>query len=138
MNRKEVKKTFQVSIALVMDKRIMIIDDEIDICKEVAAYLQEQGYEAYFATTGEEGFKLIEKRNPHLLLLDIRLPKMDGLEILKQVNERYPNMVVIVISGAQDVEAARKAIEYGACEYITKPIQMDSLIKNFIRPILGE
>ena len=120
-----------------MDKKILIIDDEKEICESMAAYLNENGYPTFYATSGAEGLKLIEKEGPHLLFLDIRMPKMDGAEVLKELNARFPNLVIIVNSGAQDAEIAKKVIELGVCEYVSKPIHMESLMKNYVRPILG-
>lgn len=120
-----------------MDKKIMIIDDEKEICESMAAYLNENGYPTFYATNGAEGLRVIEKEGPRLLLLDIRMPNMDGTEVLRELNSRFPNLVVIIISGAQDAEMAKKVIELGVCEYVTKPVNMDTLMKNYIVPILG-
>ena len=118
-------------------KKILIIDDDPDVCEQVTACLGELGYKAFSSLNGEEGLKYIENFSPHLVLLDMRMPGMDGLEVLKQINQRFPNLVVVMMTGVHDTTIATKAIELGACEYITKPISLNDLMDRFIRPILG-
>lgn len=121
-----------------MAKRILIIDDEPDLCRTFAQYLNEVGYEAYYAIAGYEGLQKIEEISPHLILLDIRMPGMDGLEVMRQIIRKYSNVVVIIITGAPDKDIAQMAIEYGAADFVVKPIQLDKFVANTIRPILGE
>ncbi len=120
------------------EKKILIVDDDTDVCEQVTACLEELGYKAFSAFSGEEGLKKIQDISPNLILLDIRMPGMDGLQVLKEINLRFPNMVVVIMTGVHDTNIATKAIELGACEYITKPISLNDLMGRFIRPILGD
>lgn len=120
-----------------MAKKIITIDDEPDICKTVADYLNELGYEAFFALTGSEGLRLIEKELPRLVFLDIGLPDIDGIELLHKINERFPNVTVIIMSAHKDDALMQQAIEGGVCDYIVKPINLETLAEKFVRGIIG-
>jgi DNA-binding NtrC family response regulator len=121
-----------------MSKKILIIDDEIDLCKAMVDGLNEYGYKAYAAYNGKDGLDMIAKVNPGLLLLDIRLPGMGGIQVMREIMAKFPNLVVVVMTGFHDIDIAKKAIDYGACEYLTKPVGLEELIKKYIRPILGD
>lgn len=125
-------------LGLMESKKILIIDDDPEICEQVTACLGELGYKAFSSLNGEEGLRHIANFSPNLVLLDMRMPGMDGLEVLKQINQRFPNLVVVMMTGVHDTAIATKAIELGACEYITKPIGLNDLMARFIRPILGD
>lgn len=119
-----------------MHKKILIMDDEEDLCKELTSYLTEQGYETSYALDGLEGLQLIENNRPDLLLLDIRMPKINGLQVLEQLTERFPNLTVVVISGYLDAETTAKAIECGAAASIDKPFKLEELHERVIKPFI--
>ncbi|MBN1688522.1 MAG: response regulator [Candidatus Omnitrophica bacterium] len=121
-----------------MSKKILIIDDEPELCESMCHCLREAGYKSYFALDGKAGLEMIERIIPHLVLLDIRMPGKDGIEVMREVVSRFPNLVIVVMTGFHDIEIAKRAIEYGACEYLTKPVALDTLISRYIKPILGE
>lgn len=118
-------------------KKIVIIDDEEQVCEVLMEGLQDEGYQAFYATNGMDGLELIEKESPNLLLLDIRMPGMDGMDVIRLIRDKYPNVIIIVLTGAGNAEIRRKVIDMGVCEYLTKPINLEALVKNYIRPLLG-
>ncbi len=108
--------------------RILIIDDEKSIrntLKEILAY---EKYEVAEAADGAEGLKLAEKDKYDIILCDIKMPKMDGLEVLEKVQVTSPEVPVIMISGHGNIETAVEAIKKGAFDYISKPLDLNRML----------
>ena len=112
----------------IMRKTILIVDDEESICQSLAGILRDEGYETISAGSGEEALKLIEEEMPNLVLLDIWLPGMDGIDTLKIIRSEYPQIRVIMMSGHGTIETAVKATKLGAYDFIEKPISLDKII----------
>lgn len=104
-----------------MRKTILIVDDEKSICQSLGSILVDEGYEILSAGSGEEALKIIEEDLPNLVLLDIWLPGVDGIETLKTIKSRYPLMRVIMISGHGTIETAVKATKLGAFDFLKNP-----------------
>ena len=107
--------------------RILVIDDEHVICKGCDLVLSEKGYSVQICMTGKEGLFQIRTEAYDLLLLDLKLPDMDGMEILKQVKENKPGVCVIVMTGYSTVQSAVAAMKLGAVDYLAKPFSDDEL-----------
>jgi diguanylate cyclase (GGDEF)-like protein len=102
--------------------KVLVIDDDTAILKVMGEYLSTKGFTPLLADNGQAGLDLFAKESPDLVLLDLRLPGMDGLEILSHINKDAPEIPVIIISGQGTVKDASKALKTGAWDYITKPI----------------
>ena len=111
-----------------MQKTILIVDDEKSICKSLGSILVDEGYEILTAGSGEEAMKVIEEDPPQLVILDIWLPGIDGIETLKVIKSRYPQIRVIMISGHGTIETAVKATKLGAFDFFEKPLSMEKII----------
>ena len=120
-----------------MRKKILIMDDEEALCKEATAFLNEHGYEASYALDGEAGLASLEKSLPNLLLLDIQMPKINGLQVLSEITSRFPHLTVVVISGYLDREITSKAIEHGAAACVDKPFKLEELCERVIKPFIN-
>lgn len=120
-----------------MPKKILIIDDEPEICKMVTEFLIDAGYAASYTLNGPDGLQSIEKSLPSLVLLDIGLPGMSGIEVMREIHEKHPSLAVIILTGHKDTDTVKKLIEYGACEYLTKPINLETLLDQFVKDIIG-
>ncbi|MBI5287315.1 MAG: sigma-54-dependent Fis family transcriptional regulator [Deltaproteobacteria bacterium] len=108
-------------------KKILIIDDDKSICKTLGLYLSENGFEVSTVFTGSEGIKEVEDKLPRIVILDIRLPDMDGLVVLKKIKETNKDSRVIMITAFSDMETTINAMKQGAYEYIHKPIDIDEV-----------
>ncbi|MGE5316421.1 MAG: sigma-54-dependent transcriptional regulator [Chloroflexota bacterium] len=102
---------------------VLILDDETDFTQELQEYLQLRDFEVYTAATPGDGFASMRRRPYDLLILDVRLPGMSGLDILKQVRKLYPAMEVIIISGHGDIDTVIEALREGAIDYLRKPFR---------------
>ncbi|HLO91412.1 MAG TPA: sigma-54 dependent transcriptional regulator [Lentimicrobium sp.] len=102
---------------------VLILDDETDFTQELQEYLQLRDFEVYTAATPGDGFTSMRRRPYDLLILDVRLPGMSGLDILKQVRKLYPAMEVIIISGHGDIDTVIEALREGAIDYLRKPFR---------------
>ena len=111
-----------------MQKTILIVDDEKSICKSLGSILVDEGYEILTAGSGEEAMKVIEEDPPQLVILDIWLPGIDGIETLKVIKSRYHKIRVIMISGHGTIETAVKATKLGAFDFFVKPLSMEKII----------
>jgi two-component system nitrogen regulation response regulator NtrX len=111
-----------------MNEVILIVDDEVSICQSLKAILTDEGYQVLIAGSGEEAVKIVEDEMPRLILLDIWLPGMDGLETLKAVKTAHPNILVIMMSGHGTIETAVKATKLGAFDFIEKPLSLEKVI----------
>ena len=108
-----------------MQKTILIVDDEKSICQSLGSILADEGYEILTAGSGEEAVKMIEEDPPNLVILDIWLPGMDGIETLTIIKTRFPQVRVIMISGHGTIETAVKATKLGAFDFFEKPLSME-------------
>ncbi|MDD5168462.1 MAG: sigma-54 dependent transcriptional regulator [Syntrophales bacterium] len=111
-----------------MRKSILIVDDEASIRQSLGAILADEGYDVLTAGSGEDALKVIDEEQPNLVLLDIWLPGMDGLETLKLIRSNHSNLRVIMMSGHGTIETAVKATKLGAFDFIEKPLSLDKVI----------
>src|SRR5512139_3987467 len=111
-----------------MGKTILIVDDEESICSSLGGILNDEGYRAITAGSGEDAIRMIEEEMPDLVLLDIWLPGMDGLETLGQIKSEHPQLQVIMMSGHGNIETAVKATKLGAFDFIEKPLSLDKTV----------
>jgi len=111
-----------------MYKTILVVDDEESICQSLRGILSDEGYEVRTAGSSEDALKAIEEDVPDLVLLDIWLPGMDGLEALKIIKTETPQVPVIMMSGHGTIETAVKATKLGAFDFIEKPISLEKVV----------
>lgn len=116
-------------------KKILVVDDEPDISELMKAYLENAGYTVITSGTALDAINIVELEKPKVVLLDIVMRDMDGLECLKKIKKNSPETIVIMISGLQDEDIAKEAIRCGAYDYITKPFDFDYLRKNVLNRI---
>jgi DNA-binding NtrC family response regulator len=103
--------------------KILILDDEKQFTEELSGFFQSSEYESFEANTAEEGRKILAACEIDLLILDVRLPGVNGLDILKEVGVKYPAMEVIIISAHGDMDTVIKALRLGAFDYLRKPFR---------------
>jgi len=111
-----------------MGKRILVCDDEEGI-RESLKLILEKEHEVIFAETGDEAIDKIRSSSPDLVILDIKMPKKDGLETLKEIKRISPALKVIIATGYKSVETAQEAIKLGASDYIVKPFDREKILK---------
>ena len=112
---------------------ILIIDDEETTCRIFSKILQEEGYTVYTALDGIEGLKIAKENPIDVIFLDIKMPKMDGIKILKMIKKSDAGIVIIILTGYGTIELAKKAMRLGAFDFITKPFDL-----NFVKSIIKE
>jgi len=110
-----------------MPETILIIDDEKAICESLAGILSDEGFNPLVAHSAEEGLQILDEKDIHLVLLDIWLPGMDGLEALSLIKQRF-SLPVIMISGHGTIETAVQATRIGAFDFIEKPLSYDNTL----------
>jgi DNA-binding NtrC family response regulator len=101
---------------------VLLIEDESSIRNSLSIFLEDYGFETQEAEDGEEGLAMIQTIDPDIVLCDLRMPGMDGMEVLAAVQQIRPGLPVIIISGTILGEEIEKAIKMGAFAYIVKPI----------------
>ena len=107
--------------------RILVVDDEPAVCEMLKIFLTKRNYEVYTALNGEEALSAVKEERPHIVLLDIKMPKMDGIECLKRIREVDKEVGVIMITAVKEEKIGREAMRLGAFDYITKPLNLDYL-----------
>ena len=107
---------------------ILIVDDEPSILKSLSDLLSDDGFDVTTASNGYEALKIVETEFPDLVLLDIWMPGMDGIETLKEIKKDNPGTQVIIITGHGTIETAVKATKFGAFDLIEKPLSIDKVI----------
>ena len=107
---------------------ICIVDDQPFICSTVAGILEDEGYQVNVFADAESFWQRLDRVQPALVLLDIWLPGIDGLELLKRLHERFPELPVIMMSGHAGIETAVTAIKAGASDFMEKPLHLEVLL----------
>jgi two-component system response regulator AtoC len=107
--------------------KILVIDDDVSISETLELYLTEEGYDVVTAHTGTEGLNKFVQYSPEVVILDIRLPDIDGFAVLEDLREENENIKVIMITAHHDMDSTIRAMKDGAFDYIHKPINVDEL-----------
>jgi len=107
--------------------RILLIDDEPDLLRVLARSLKADGHEVATALNGPDGLAAFEGQHPAIVITDIKMPGMSGIEVLKRIKEREPDAEVIIITGHGDMDNAVEALHFGASDFITKPFRGETL-----------
>jgi len=110
-----------------MNKTLLLVDDEEGIRKILGITLSDSGYKVFTAKNGHEALKIFNKIQPPIVLTDIKMPGMDGIELLHKIKHLNPDTEVIMITGHGDMELAIKSLKYEAVDFVTKPINNDAL-----------
>lgn len=117
-----------------MNQKILIVEDEEDIRKPIVNKLRRMGYSVIEATNGIEGLAAYKKESPELVLLDIVMPEMDGLEMLKQLRQFDKNAQVLILTNMSDHGKLADAVEFEAVEYLIKSnYSIDELVERITK-----
>jgi DNA-binding response OmpR family regulator len=109
-------------------KRVIVIDDDKSILRTFTRILQKNGYEIDVAETGKEALEKSKKKTYDLALIDIRLPDMDGTDLLVKMQQTTPEAIKIMITGFPSLETGVKALDEGADAYLVKPVKPEELL----------
>lgn len=102
--------------------RILVVDDEPHVCNAVARALNLMGYETQEANTGYAALQRLNDQAFDLMLLDMRMPEMDGIEVMRRAHQQYPDLLILVLTGHATLESAIAAVKAGAVDYLLKPV----------------
>jgi DNA-binding NtrC family response regulator len=116
-----------------MAKRVLIIDDEHDIREALSLFLGGEGFVTTTAASGEEALEYLREHDADILITDIRMPGIDGMEVLRRVRDWYPRMAVVLMTAYASVETAIQAMRAGAADYVIKPVDFDELLLRLRR-----
>ena len=108
-------------------RKILVVDDEPEVRKLMEHFLTDRGYEVRLAANGREGLVAIDSFVPDVVLLDMHMPEMDGVETLKQLASRAPGLPVIMVTVNEDVQTTSQLLQLGASDYVPKPFNLDYL-----------
>ena len=108
--------------------KILIVDDEINIRMTLKDILEDEGYETFVAGTGEKAIKIASKENINMIILDVKLPGIDGIETFKIIHKDKPELDVLMISGHSDISIAVNAVKLGAYDFLEKPLSMIKIL----------
>ena len=109
------------------EPRILVVDDDKMLTDNLVEFLNKLGYQAFPAYDGMEGLSTFEQGDFPVIITDLKMPEMDGMELLEEMKKLDNDVIVIILTGFGTIESAVKAIKGGAYDYITKPIKFDEI-----------
>lgn len=109
--------------------KILLVDDEWDVCDFMLRFFKERNFEVFTAQNGIDALSIAEKDRPNIVLLDLRMKDMSGMEVLKGIRRINADARVVMVTCVQDVEAMKEAKDLGAVAYITKPLVLNNLME---------
>jgi DNA-binding response OmpR family regulator len=110
--------------------KLLIVDDEIEICEFLKSFFEDRDFKVATACDGNKALEQMNVFQPEVVLLDIQMPGMDGLQTLKKIKETYPRVKVIMVTAVETQEKIEEAMRLGADNYITKPLSLEYLEKD--------
>ncbi|NQT61021.1 MAG: sigma-54-dependent Fis family transcriptional regulator [Bacteroidetes bacterium] len=113
-----------------MSKTILLVDDELGICKSIKELLENSGYYCNFTMNPQKTINFLKSESIDLLIIDVRMPALGGIDLLKLVKKTYKDLPIIMITGYPSIESAVTAMKYGALNYFTKPLNIEELVKE--------
>lgn len=112
--------------------RLLVVDDEADICGFVKGFFSERGFDVYSASNGAEALETMIKVHPDIVLLDVKMPVMDGMETLRRIREGSDPVRIIMITAIDEADTVEEARAQGVTEYITKPLLLEQLERTVL------
>jgi DNA-binding response OmpR family regulator len=112
------------------DMKVLLVDDEEEFVKALAERLQMRDLRSDTVLDGEEALSYVEDQEPDVMVLDLKMPGIDGMEVLRQVRKVYPNIQVIILTGHGSEKHEEEAKRLGAFDYLEKPVNLDVLVKK--------
>lgn len=107
---------------------LLIVDDEEEFLEPIVTRLKRRGIDCLAVTSGEDALSVLLQRQFDVAIVDVKMPKMDGIELLRRLRKDYPNMPVILLTGHASVELGIEGMELGAFDYLLKPVDIDELL----------
>jgi DNA-binding response OmpR family regulator len=117
--------------------RLLVVDDEPDICEFLSEYFESKGFSTDYALNGPDALEKVDSFRPHIVLLDIRMPGMDGLEVLQRIRDMDSRIGVLMVTGVLDRDIGIRALDLGASDFIVKPINLDYLETSVMAKIMS-
>ena len=114
---------------------LLLVDDEVEFLEPMEVRLNRRQISCSLAQSGEEALRLLSQKHFDCAVVDVKMPKMDGLELLRRMRKEYPQTAVILLTGHASVELGVQGIELGAFEYLMKPIELDELLDTIRRAV---
>ena len=115
-----------------MKPDILIVDDDADFLNMLSQRLKTRGLEADTVNNGEEALEIVKGKNYNIVILDLVMPGMGGMEVLRTVKKTYPHLPVIVLTGQGTTEDAVQAMKEGALDYLEKPVEIGTLVQKIL------
>jgi DNA-binding response OmpR family regulator len=112
------------------DMKVLLVDDEEEFVKALAERLKMRDLRSDTVLDGEEALSFVEDQEPDVMVLDLKMPGIDGMEVLRQVRKAYPKIQVIILTGHGTEKDEEEAKRLGAFEYLEKPVNLDVLVKK--------
>ena len=112
--------------------KLLIVDDEVEICDFLKSFFEERDYEVKTASSGQAALGAVEQFKPHIVLLDIKMAGMDGIQVLEALKKKYPRIKVIMVTALETRDKIEECLRLGADNYITKPLSLEYL-ENDVR-----
>lgn len=109
------------------NNQILVIDDNPDITDTIHQYLSQVGFTVFTANSGEEGLKIFRKKAPKILIVDLKMPGMSGLDVLKEIRQNDEDTEIIILTGVQESNAIIEALRHRASDFILKPVELETL-----------
>ncbi|MCE5337052.1 MAG: response regulator [Desulfobacteraceae bacterium] len=111
--------------------RVLLIDDEVGLIQNISQLLKHRGYEASIAGNGEEGLRAIREKQFDVVVLDLRMPGISGMDVLREIKtEKAGSPEVIILTGFGTVDSGLEGLQLGASDYLTKPIKIGELVEK--------
>jgi len=107
--------------------KLLVVDDEQEICEFLKSFFEERDYTVSVANTGEQALTQMKSEKPQVVLLDIKMPGMDGIQTLKEIKMKHPKSKVIMVTAIETRDRIEECLRLGADNYITKPLSLDYL-----------
>ncbi|HRK62045.1 MAG TPA: response regulator [Candidatus Omnitrophota bacterium] len=120
-----------------MVKKLLVVDDEEEICDFLKSFFEDRQFEVETAHSGIQAIEKARKFGPHVILLDIQMPEMDGLKALKILKEENPKVKVIMVTAVETQEKIEESMRLGADNYITKPLSLEYLENDVQEKLKG-
>src|SRR5262245_527466 len=117
--------------------RVLVVDDEAPVREVLGDYFVDRGYEVFSVRDGQEALAVFARERPDVVLLDVRMPGLDGLQVLRRLRETDPHVAVIMVTANEDVALAREMLSIGAFDYVAKPFDFEHLHRMVVTAVLA-